>query len=97
MRRRVAVIIILFWINTGFSQQIINFSSVVHYKKYADNLNSDFQFYPERGFKDPSTKQMYFQSEFDFGSYEILSFEFKEEPVEVNSKTYNSRTWCTKR
>ena len=90
MRRRVAVIIILFWINTGFSQQIINFSSVVHYQKYADNLNSDFQFYPEKGFKDPSTKQMYFQSEFDFGSYEILSFEFKEEPVEVNSKTYNS-------
>ena len=90
MRRSVAVIIILFWINTGFSQQIINFSSVVHYQKYADNLNSDFQFYPEKGFKDPSTNQMYFQSEFDFGSYEILSFEFKEEPVEVNSKTYNS-------
>ena len=90
MRRSVAVIIILFWINTGFSQQIINFSSVVHYQKYADNLNSDFQFYPEKGFKDPSTQQMYFQSEFDFGSYEILSFEFKEEPVEVNSKTYNS-------
>ena len=90
MRRSVAVIIILFWINAGFSQQIINFSSVVQYQKYANNLNSDFQFYPEKGFKDPSTNQMYFQSEFDFGSYEILNFEFKEEPVEVNSKTYNS-------
>ena len=52
--------------------------------------NQDLPFYPEKGFQDHSTKQLYFQNEFDFGSYEVLSFEFKEELVESILNTSNS-------
>ena len=93
MRTSVVVIIILFWINSSFSQQVINFSSDVNYKKYLDNHNLDLPFYPEKGFQDHSTKQLYFQHEFDFGFYEVLSFEFKEELVESTLNTSNS-SYC---
>ena len=90
MRRSVAVIIILFWINTSFSQRVIHINSEIHYKTHSDDLNLDLTFYPEKGFQDYSTKQLYFQNELDFGSYEVLSFEFKEELVEFTSNNSNS-------
>ena len=90
MRRSVAVIIILFWINISFSQRVIHFNSEIHYKTHSDDLNLDLTFYPEKGFQDYSTKQLYFQNELDFGSYEVLSFEFKEEFVEFTSNNSNS-------
>ena len=90
MRRSVAVIIILFWINTSFSQRVIHINSEIHYKTHSDDLNLDLTFYPEKGFQDYSTKQLYFQNELDFGSYEVVSFEFKEELVEFTSNNSNS-------
>ena len=90
MRRSVVVIIILFWINSSFSQAVIHISSDVHYKTYLNILNLDLPFYPVKGFQDHATKQLYFQNELDFGSYEVLSFEFKEELIESTSNTSNS-------
>ena len=90
MRRSVAVIIILFWINTCFSQRVIHVSTDVYYKTHSDDLNLDLTFYPENGFQDYSTKQLYFQYELDFGAYEVLSFEFKEELVKFTPNKSNS-------
>ena len=42
MRRSVAVIIILFWINTSFSQRVVHINSEIQYKTHYDDLNLDF-------------------------------------------------------
>ena len=91
MRRSVVVIIILCWINSSFSQAINHFSSDVHYKAHSKNtINQDVPFRPVKGFQDHATKQLYFQNELDFGSYEVLSFEFNEELIEPTSNTSNA-------
>ena len=90
MRRSVVVIIILFWVNSSFSQKVINFSSDVHYKIHLNNLIFNLPFYPEKGFQDHATNQLYFQHELDFSSYEVQSFEFKEELVESTLNTSNN-------
>ena len=90
MRRSVVVIIILCWINSSFSQAVNHISSDVHYKTHLNTINQDLPFRPVKGFQDHATKQLYFQNELDFGSYEVLSFEFNEELVESTSNSSNS-------
>ena len=90
MRRSVVVIIILCWINSSFSQAVNHISSDVHYKTYLNTINQDVPFRPVKGYQDHATKQLYFQNELDFGSYEVLSFEFNEELVESTSNSSNS-------
>ena len=90
MRRSVVVIIILCWINSSFSQAVNYISSDVHYKTYLNTVNQDLLFRPVKGYQDHATKQLYFQNELDFGSYEVLSFEFNEELVESTSNSSNS-------
>ena len=60
-------------------------------------LQSSFKYYKSRcaissckGFQDHATNQLYFQHELDFSSYEVQSFEFKEELVESTLNTSNN-------